>query len=109
VRRIDHSFAHTASDRDWVAPGSWPISFNRSGAKFAAVWSYVANAPGAFPMQKLLARFAEDESGATAIEYALIVAALSVMIGAVLQRIGVTLDSVFRTLQQDTIIMIDGA
>ena len=45
-------------------------------------------------------RFAEDESGATAVEYALIVAALSVVIGAVLQRIGVTLDSVFRTLQQ---------
>jgi pilus assembly protein Flp/PilA len=61
------------------------------------------------PVRKLLARFAEDESGATAVEYALIVAALSVVIGAVLQRIGVTLDSVFRTLQQDTIIIIDGA
>ncbi|MGD1213271.1 MAG: Flp family type IVb pilin, partial [Candidatus Acidiferrales bacterium] len=41
---------------------------------------------------------ADDESAATAIEYALIVAAMSVVIGAVLQRIGVTLDSVFRTL-----------
>ena len=61
------------------------------------------------PVQKLLEGFAEDESGATAVEYALIVAALSVVIGAVLQRIGVTLDSVFRTLQQDTIIVIDGA
>ncbi|MGA2313626.1 MAG: Flp family type IVb pilin [Xanthobacteraceae bacterium] len=60
-------------------------------------------------MQKLLARFVMDESAATAIEYALIVAAMSVVIGAVLQRIGVTLDSVFRTLQQDTIIIIDGA
>jgi pilus assembly protein Flp/PilA len=60
------------------------------------------------PMQ-LLARFAKDESGATATEYALIVAAVSVVIGAVLQRIGVTLDSVFRTLQQDSIIVIDGA
>jgi len=60
-------------------------------------------------MQKLLTRFAEDESGATAIEYALIVAALSVVISAVLQRIGVNLGSVFRTLQQDTIIIIDGA
>ena len=60
-------------------------------------------------MQKLLARFAKDESAATAIEYALIVAAVSIVIGAVLQRIGVTLDSVFRTLQQDTIIIIDGA
>ncbi len=60
-------------------------------------------------MQKLLARFAEDESAATAIEYALIVAALSVVIGAVLQRVGVALDSVFRTIQQDTIIITDGA
>ncbi|MFY9894864.1 MAG: Flp family type IVb pilin [Xanthobacteraceae bacterium] len=60
-------------------------------------------------MQKLLARFAEDESAATAIEYALIVAALSVVIGALLQRIGVALDSVFRTIQQDSIIVTDGA
>ncbi len=60
-------------------------------------------------MQKLLVRFVMDESAATAIEYALIVAAISVVMGAVLQRIGVTLDSVFRTLQQDTIIIIDGA
>jgi len=44
-------------------------------------------------MQKLLARFVMDESAATAIEYALIVAAMSVVIGAVLQRIGVTLDT----------------
>ena len=49
-------------------------------------------------MQKLLARFAKDESAATAIEYALIVAAVSIVIGAVLQRIGVHLDSVFRTI-----------
>ena len=60
-------------------------------------------------MQTLLARFAADESAATAIEYALIVAALSVVIGAVLQRIGVALDSVFRTIQQGTIIVTDGA
>jgi len=60
-------------------------------------------------MQKLLTRFAKDESGATAIEYALIVAALSVAIGAVLQRIAFNLDSVFTTLKQDTIIIIDGA
>ena len=60
-------------------------------------------------MQKLLARFAKDESAATAIEYALIVAAVSIVIGAVLQRIGVYLDSIFRTIQQDTIIITDGA
>ena len=51
----------------------------------------------------------KDQSAATAIEYALIVAVLSVVIGAVLQRIGVALDSVFRTIQQDTIIITDGA
>ena len=57
-------------------------------------------------MQNLLARFAKDESAATAIEYALIVAAVSIVIGAVLQRIGVHLDS---AIQQDTIIITDGA
>jgi pilus assembly protein Flp/PilA len=39
-------------------------------------------------MKKLFARFAKDESGATAIEYGLIAAGISVVIILVVQTIG---------------------
>ncbi|MDF2995198.1 MAG: Flp/Fap pilin component [Xanthobacteraceae bacterium] len=39
-------------------------------------------------MKKLFARFAKDESGATAIEYGLIAAGISVLIIVVVQLIG---------------------
>jgi pilus assembly protein Flp/PilA len=49
-------------------------------------------------MRKLLQHFAENESGATAVEYGLIVAGISVAIITVLQgigtKLGTTLDSV---------------
>ena len=39
-------------------------------------------------MQALIARFAKDESGATAIEYGLVAAGISVAIIAVIQGLG---------------------
>lgn len=60
-------------------------------------------------MQKLLARFADDESAAAAIEYLLIVAVLSIVIAAVLQRFGIALNSIFMTLNQDSVIITDGS
>jgi pilus assembly protein Flp/PilA len=44
---------------------------------------------------KTLARFAKDESGATAIEYGLIAACISVAIIAVVQGVGTKLNSTF--------------
>ncbi len=44
---------------------------------------------------KILARFAKDESGATAIEYGLIAACISVAIIAVVQGVGTKLNSTF--------------
>jgi pilus assembly protein Flp/PilA len=44
---------------------------------------------------KILARFAKDESGATAIEYGLIAACISVAIIAVVQGVGTKLVSTF--------------
>jgi pilus assembly protein Flp/PilA len=46
-------------------------------------------------MQNLIARFAKDESGATAIEYGLIAALLSVAIIVTLQAVGTSLKATY--------------
>jgi pilus assembly protein Flp/PilA len=50
-------------------------------------------------MKNLIARFASDESGATAIEYGLIAAGISVAIIAVVQGIGTNLIAKFTAVQ----------
>ena len=50
-------------------------------------------------MVKLLKGFAKDESGATAIEYGLIAAGISVAIIAVVQGLGTKLKSTFTAVQ----------
>jgi pilus assembly protein Flp/PilA len=49
-------------------------------------------------MKNLLARFAKDESGATAIEYGLIAAGISLAIIAVVNGIGGNLNSKFASI-----------
>ena len=49
-------------------------------------------------MKDLLARFAKDESGATAVEYGLIAAGISVAIIAVIQGLGSNLKTAFSSL-----------
>jgi pilus assembly protein Flp/PilA len=49
-------------------------------------------------MQKIITRFAKDESGATAIEYGLIAALISVVIIGVLSTIGTNLTSKFQEI-----------
>jgi len=46
-------------------------------------------------MKNLVSRFVKDESGATAIEYGLIAAGISVAIIAVVQSLGTKLNSTF--------------
>lgn len=46
-------------------------------------------------MSKFIARFAKDESGATAIEYGLIVALIAVVIVGVVSTIGTKLNTAF--------------
>jgi pilus assembly protein Flp/PilA len=48
---------------------------------------------------KILARFAKDESGATAIEYGLIAACISVAIIAVVQGVGTKLNVTFTSVK----------
>lgn len=50
-------------------------------------------------MKNLVSRFLNDESGATAIEYGLIAAGISVAIIAVVQGLGSKLNSTFDTVQ----------
>jgi pilus assembly protein Flp/PilA len=50
-------------------------------------------------MTKLLARFAWDESGATAVEYGLIAAGISVAIITVVQGLGSKLNATFTSVQ----------
>jgi pilus assembly protein Flp/PilA len=49
-------------------------------------------------MKKLITRFAKDESGATAIEYGLIAALISVVIIGVLSTIGTNLTGKFQEI-----------
>jgi pilus assembly protein Flp/PilA len=50
-------------------------------------------------MTNLVKRFAKDESGATAIEYGLIAAGISVAIIAVMQGLGSKLNTTFTSVQ----------
>ena len=50
-------------------------------------------------MSKFLMRFVKDESGATAIEYGLIAAGISVAIIAVVQGVGTNLKTTFGSVQ----------
>jgi pilus assembly protein Flp/PilA len=49
-------------------------------------------------MKEVIKRFARDESGATAIEYGLIAAGISVVIIAVVQGLGKNLEGTFTTV-----------
>jgi pilus assembly protein Flp/PilA len=49
-------------------------------------------------MSKVFARFLDDESGATAIEYCLIAAGLSIVIISAVNGIGSTLNSKFTSI-----------
>ena len=54
---------------------------------------------GVGTMSELLKRFAADESGATAIEYGLIAAGISVAIITVVQGLGTKLNTVFGNIK----------
>jgi pilus assembly protein Flp/PilA len=51
-------------------------------------------------MSKFVTRFLKDESGATAIEYGLIAALISVVIVGTLQLIGPKLDGTFKKINE---------
>ena len=52
-------------------------------------------------MKTLIARFAKDESGATAIEYGLIAALIAVVIIVALQAVGSSLTGIFNTISDE--------
>lgn len=54
-------------------------------------------------MKQLVARFAKDESGATAIEYGLIAAGIAVAIVTILGQVGTNLSTVFGTVRDNLV------
>lgn len=52
-------------------------------------------------MKNLMVRFLKDESGATAIEYGLIAAGISVAIVGAVDLLGTTLDTLFKGIDTD--------
>jgi pilus assembly protein Flp/PilA len=52
-------------------------------------------------MKTLVARFAKDESGATAVEYGLIAAGIGVAIVTVIGQVGGQLNTLFNTVVTD--------
>ena len=55
-------------------------------------------------MKKIFARFAQDESGATAIEYGLIAALISVALIATATLVGGNLSDLFQTISDKLIV-----
>ena len=53
---------------------------------------------GLIIMSRLLVRFGKDQSGATAIEYAIIAAGISIVIVAAVNSIGTSLNSTFSSI-----------
>jgi pilus assembly protein Flp/PilA len=51
------------------------------------------------PKMKHLLKFVQDESGATAIEYGLVAAGISIAIVAVMQGVGSKLNTTFASIQ----------
>ena len=61
----------------------------------------VSNNRGVTQMSKIVLRFLKDNSGATAIEYGLIAAGISVAIIAVVNGLGTQLKTTFSTVSSD--------
>jgi pilus assembly protein Flp/PilA len=53
------------------------------------------------PMTKFMTRFAKDESGATAIEYGLIVALIAVVIITAVSTLGDKLNAAFKSINDE--------
>lgn len=53
------------------------------------------------PCKKVLSRFKDDESGATAIEYAMIASGISIVIITAVYSIGSTINTYFGDVQDD--------
>jgi pilus assembly protein Flp/PilA len=75
------------------------IYFVREMSASERLWVSSADNRELDQMRKLLARFANDESGATAIEYGLIAAGISVAIITVVGTLGTSLNTTFTSVQ----------
>ena len=60
-------------------------------------------------MQKLLARFIKDESGAALVEYGILVGLIAVVCIAAVGLLGTTINGVFGTINADLTAALDAA
>jgi pilus assembly protein Flp/PilA len=67
-------------------------------SRWVELRQYVWGPKGAILMKTLVSRFVKDESGATAIEYGLIAAGISVAIIAVVNGLGTKLITTFSSI-----------
>ena len=74
------------------------VETNRDYCSVAPAWEKPVPASEEAAVSRLLARFWNDESGATAIEYALIAAGISLVIIVMVQGIGTTLNGRFAAI-----------
>jgi pilus assembly protein Flp/PilA len=78
----------------------WPAVPDRPVDNGSGITAQTATCgPMELNMTNLVKRFAKDESGATAIEYGLIAAGISVAIIAVVQGVGTKLNTTFTSVQ----------
>jgi len=66
--------------------------------KTSTIWSQYYQSNGGFMMDRMLSKFAKDESGATAIEYGLIAALIAVAIIVALTSVGSNLTATFTSV-----------
>src|ERR1700730_10924143 len=74
------------------------IGSGKTKARAQSAQTVTCGTKGTYPMKSLVKRFAKDESGATAIEYGLIAAGISVAIITVVQGLGSKLTSTFTSV-----------
>jgi pilus assembly protein Flp/PilA len=78
-----------------VACNFHSIGSGKTKARAQSAQTATRGSKGTYPMKSLVTRFAKDESGATAIEYGLIAAGISVAIISVVNGLGSKLTTTF--------------
>jgi pilus assembly protein Flp/PilA len=75
------------------------LTADKSG--FAQLVINVNLSRGSLPMRNLLARFSKDESGASLVEYGMLLGLIAVVCIVAVQGLGITVNDVFSTINAD--------
>jgi pilus assembly protein Flp/PilA len=75
------------------------LCYCRGATRLSRVWPGIATEPIVSHLAKWGARFLRDETGTTAIEYAIIAGSLSIVIATAVQSLGTTVLGLFTATQ----------